>query len=138
MKDPSEEMTKKERFTFNKEERLCSKVTIEKLFTEGSSFLVYPFKVVYINIDNRGKFPAKAAFAVSKKLHKKAVTRNLIKRRTREAFRLNKHRLMRDSDYQQRAIIFIYISKELLQFPVIEKAMIRILEKLKKEPTRNP
>lgn len=131
-------MTENGCFRFKKEERLCSKIMIEKLFTEGTSFLVYPFKVVYIEIDFPGKFPAKVAFAVSKKLYKKAVSRNLIKRRTREAYRLNKHLLSSASTSSKKAIIFIYIGKEILQFPSIEKSMIRIMERLRKNSIQNP
>ncbi len=138
MENPSGKIDEKARFRFKKEERLCSKIIIDKLFTEGSSFLVYPYKVVYIDSDFPGEFPAKAAFAVSKKLYKKAVSRNLIKRRTREAYRLNKHMLSSDNTYSKKALIFIYIGKEILQFPSIEKSMIRIIERIKKVSIQYP
>jgi ribonuclease P protein component len=138
MENPSGKMDEKARVQFKKEERLCSKILIDKLFTEGTSFLVYPFKVVYLDFDFPGDFPAKAVFAVSKKLFKKAVSRNLIKRRTREAYRLNKNMLTSDNTYSKKAVIFIYIGKEILQFSSIEKAMIRIFERLKKASIQNP
>jgi ribonuclease P protein component len=35
-------------YSFKKEERLCNVKLIEKLFTDGSSFLVYPFRIVWL------------------------------------------------------------------------------------------
>ncbi len=138
MKNPSEQLPKKKYFRFKKGERLCSKKMIEKLFAEGNSLLVYPFKIVYLNIDFPDEYPAKTAFAVSKKLYKKAVQRNLVKRRMREAYRLNKHMLNTDGTVAKKAIVFIYIAKEILHYNSMEKAMVRALVLLMKEPAQNP
>lgn len=123
---------------FKKEERLCSQKLIEKLFAEGKTFLVYPFKVNYIAIDLPGDYPAKVAFAVSKKLYKKAVLRNLIKRRMREAYRLNKHMLFSEGAPSKKAMMFIYVGKEILPYKAMEKAMVKALDVLKKQVTPNP
>lgn len=120
----------KTRFTFKKEERLCSKKQFDKLFAEGHSFLVYPLKVVFIETEFESPFPAKAAFAVSKKLFKRAVKRNLIKRRMREAYRLNKPGFYQACNQKKMALIFIYIGKEIHGSPRIEKAMKTALSRL--------
>lgn len=80
------------RNTFSKEERLCSKRSIEDLFANGSSFVLFPFRVVYrIERDALGSSaPVQVLFSVPKRRFKKAVTRNLLKRRMREAYRLQK------------------------------------------------
>jgi ribonuclease P protein component len=132
MENSSENKQDNTRFTFKKEERLCSKKQIEKLFSEGTSFLIYPLKVIYTNIDFNEPVNAKAAFAVSKKLFKKAVKRNLVKRRIREAYRLNKH-ILAERKSAQTAIIFIYVGKEILDFAAIEKAMQRSLISVSKK-----
>src|SRR5271170_3084196 len=76
--------------TFKKEERLCNKKLIDGLFHSGSSFLCYPFKVSWLVVEEPRIYPAQIVFSVSKKRFKRAVDRNLIKRRMREAYRLNK------------------------------------------------
>jgi ribonuclease P protein component len=76
-------------YTFTKEERLCNKKLIDQLYHNGSSFLCYPFKVSWILSADPQPFPAQVLFSVSKKRYKKAVDRNLVKRRLREAYRLN-------------------------------------------------
>ena len=82
------------RETFSKEERLCSVKTIEALFSREANVFYTPlFKVVWNPSDDLQPFPARVAFSVSKKGFRLSVTRNLIKRRIREAYRKNKHLL---------------------------------------------
>lgn len=138
MKDSTDTIPAKPRFSLKKEERLCSRKQMEKLFSAGATFLVYPLKVVYSEIIFPEPFPAKAAFAVSKKLYKKAVRRNLIKRRMREAYRLNKHLLNSETSSPQNAIMFIYVGKEIVDFHSIEKAMQKSLQMISKKSIQNP
>lgn len=119
-----------DRFTFKKEERLCSKKLFDKLFAEGTSFLVYPLKVVFVETEMNASVPAQTAFAVSKKLFKRAVQRNLLKRRIREAYRLNKPGFYFHCGDKKLALIFIYIGKEILTYQQIEKAMKKALVKV--------
>src|ERR1700712_3819701 len=81
-------------YTFTKEERLCNKKLIDQLYHNGSSFLCYPFKVSWLMATDLQPFPAQVLFSVSKKRYKKAVDRNLIKRRIREAYRLHKQQCL--------------------------------------------
>ncbi|MFW5830827.1 MAG: ribonuclease P protein component, partial [Prolixibacteraceae bacterium] len=99
-------------FTFKKEERLSSKKQFEKLFAEGISFLVYPLKINVLEINFEDQYPVKAAFAVSKRSFRKAVSRNTLKRRMREAYRFNKHILYNYVAGQKLAVAFVYIGKE--------------------------
>lgn len=100
--------------------------------------MFYPLKIVYIPMELTGSYPAKVAFAVSKKLFKHAVKRNLIRRRMREAYRLNKYLLVSDPNELKKAVFFIYIGKGILDFQTIEKAMKRSLTALAKSIARNP
>ena len=119
-------------FTFRKEERLCSKKIIDKLFAAGDSFLVFPLKVQYLNINLPVKYPLQVAFSVGKKIFRKAVKRNLLKRRMREAYRLNKYIITQDSCTSQLAVVFIYVGKEVVDYNLIASSMKKALNKLDK------
>ena len=120
-------------FSFKKEERLCSKKVIDKLFEAGCSFLVYPLKVNYFITPLPTNFRAQAAFTVSKKLYKKAVHRNLIKRRMRESYRLNKSLLYSMPYKKQVVFFFIYVEKKITDYRIVETAMIKALKRIAKE-----
>ena len=121
--------------TFTKEERLCGKKAIDLLFEKGSSFLVFPFRVVFLSDKQEGSLPVRVAFGVSKKYSKRAVKRNLIRRRMREAFRKNKHTLYGElTNRDKRLMLFIsYIAKEETAYAVIEKKMIKAFDRLLSE-----
>lgn len=117
-------------YTFTKEERLCNKRLIDELFHNGSSFLCYPFKVSWIAVSEQQPFPGQVLFAVSKKRYKRAVDRNLLKRRMREAYRLNKQRYLYSAlqDAGKKIIFSIgYIGKEINTYDLIEKKMLKLL-----------
>jgi ribonuclease P protein component len=120
------------KFTFRKHERLCSQRTIGEMFSGGESFLAYPLKVVFLKTALTPEAPVQAAFSVSKRSFKRAVKRNLLKRRMREAFRLNKPDFaakLSEKDVQV-AVMFIYIAREELGYSDIEKGMAVALKKL--------
>jgi len=117
-------------FSFGKKERLCSKKVIEKLFSEGESFLSFPLKVVYLKTPLSSDTPVQIAFTASKKAFKKAVHRNLIKRRMRESYRLNKQLLEGFSSENQMAIFIIFIGKEIPEYSVFNQSMKKALKKL--------
>jgi ribonuclease P protein component len=79
-------------FTFQKGEKLKSRKTIGKLFTEGKSFISYPIRFVWVKMESPlSEFPIQMALTVPKRSFPKAVNRNRLRRRIRESYRLNKY-----------------------------------------------
>ena len=131
-KAPQKSEIKNRTYTLKKEERLCSKKIIDKLFSEGESFLSFPLKIVYLNIELPSKNKVEIAFSVSKRNFRKAVQRNFLKRRMREAYRLNKHLLTATKSEKQMAIFIIFIGKEIANFQIIEQALKKALVRCSK------
>lgn len=112
-------------FSLPKSERLYKKKDIQELFDKGSSFYLYPFRVFVQkpSAENTNQ----VLFSVSKKNFKRAVDRNLIKRRMREAYRLNKASLPEASKLQ---LAYIYTAKDILLFDQIRDKMIASFKRL--------
>jgi len=118
------------KFTFRKEERLRKEIDIQELFDKGSSFYLFPFKVI-VRANPREEVPVhQVLISVSKRHFKRAVDRNLIKRRTREAYRLQKELL--DASPLNLQLALIYSHKEILPFDDIKKKMQQCLLKAPK------
>ncbi len=119
--------------TFKKEERLCSKKSLDLLFKNGSSFLVYPFRITYLCVDEPHHYPVQVVINVAKKRYKRAVDRNLIKRRTREAYRLQKELLLYSHLCGRPTLLLLslqYIGKEKYEDDFFEKKLGLALKKL--------
>ena len=118
--------------TFSKSERLCSKKSIKELFNRGFSFYTYPFKVIYLPNPDKSIDKSQILISVPKHVFKKAVDRNKIKRRIREAYRLNKKyfALVLDNPLM---IAYIYTAKESLGFQLIQEKLKISLQRLNNE-----
>lgn len=130
---------------FLRGERLKSRKEIDRLFSNGGKGLnAYPLRLVYAKSEApRNDFPCQAGFVVPKRRFKKAVDRNLLKRRVREAFRRNKHLLegprpqeqgMDDGaqELSQYSLMFIYTGKEAMSYAYVERKMRKLLGQLAK------
>jgi ribonuclease P protein component len=117
-------------FTFKKAERLTSQKSIGSLFKGGHSLGMYPLRLVWKEIEaGATAFPVQVALSAPKKTFKTAVKRNLLRRRMREAWRLQKHRLYSKLSGTERrfAFMIIYVGKEELPSPDIHQAMQRLI-----------
>lgn len=105
---------------------------MENLFAKGKSFAAWPMKIVSLVSEKEMPFPAQAMFVVPKRLFKRANRRNTLKRRMREAYRLNKSNLydLLKQKNKNLLLAFIYTGKEEEDYAVIEKGMLKALKKL--------
>lgn len=101
--------------TFGKEYKLCSKKTIESLFSEGKQLRSYPFTIYLKEIPNNEKVFFQLVFSAPKKLFKRAHDRNYVKRILCETFRKKKLILEEylQKEQKQIALFVIYTRKEL-------------------------
>ena len=128
------------KFAFPKEEHLCRKKLIDELFgKQGSSFGVYPLRMVWITSKAPTAAPPQVLISVSKRGFKRAVDRNRLKRLIREAYRLNKYRLMEQPGGHQVALLgIIFTGKEMSPLALVERKLISGLQRLLSAPAEAP
>lgn len=116
-----------------KKEKLCSATAIEQLFTPGyaeTSKLAYPLRMLARrNPARHSDAPVAFLISIPKKRLRHAVDRVLMRRRTREAYRLN-HRNYALEQGVRLDVAFVYVAKELIPYSEIEKSMCRLLRHL--------
>jgi len=77
--------------SFTKGEKLCGVRAINDLFSGGRTINLPPLRIIYRVLPGDPSLePARVLISVPKRYFRKAVDRNLIKRRIREAYRQNK------------------------------------------------
>lgn len=113
------------RNTLPKTERLCGKTAVSELLAKGKHGSVPWLR--YISMYGNGSDTDRIMISVSKKFFKRAVKRNLLKRRIRESWRRQKHMLSLDAHMD---ILFIYPSKEIRSYEEIYAAVGMIIENL--------
>ena len=136
----SSQPTAQRKFAFPKEEHLCRKKLIEELFgKQGSSFGVYPLRIVWIRSPAPSAAPPQVLISVSKRTFKRAVDRNRIKRLIREAYRLNKYRLIEQPGGHPIALLgIIFTGKEKSPLTLVEKKLISAFHRLLDVPGQAP
>jgi ribonuclease P protein component len=122
-------------FSLKREERLKSRKLIERVFSIGESFTIFPIRVIYTEVIDGLDFRIKAGVGVSSRNFKKAVERNRIKRLLREAYRTEKlpiHEYL--EKHNKKVIIFLsYVDKTLPPYQQLKAKMPLIIRRLIKE-----
>jgi len=116
------------RKTLKKKERLSVGTDLSRLFASGRYGFTDGFRYCY-RIGNELSFN-RIVVSVPKKCFRRAVKRNLLKRRIREAYRLNKNLLPVNAEKGGTDILFIYSSKDILDFNAVVLSVRNILESL--------
>lgn len=121
------------RYTFSKDERLTNKLLLKRLFSEGASFVIPPFRVIYLK-DKELPFKAATQLAISvpKKKLRRAPERNRIKRLTRESWRHQKPYLSSSltENNERLAVFFIYLDYQLVPYSVVDKSIEKIIQRI--------
>ena len=112
--------------TLPKKERLSGRTDISRLLEKGRYGNASCLRYCYLT--GTGLPYARILVSVPKRHFKRAVLRNLLKRRIRESFRCRKELLVPGTD-----VMFIYQPKEVLSFPEIRSAMETALQDISAE-----
>ena len=114
-------------FSFSKDERITNKKIIQNLFESGKKIIFSPFILKYL--DERKESKNKVLISVSKSKIKSSVKRNLLKRRIRESYRLNKD-IIKGLGY---SFAFVYSSSKILSYNEINKSLVELLNKVNQD-----
>ena len=117
------------RNTLPKHERLCGKKGIDTLLARGRYGNVPGLR--FCCMTDNGSGTDRIIVSVPKKLFKRAVKRNLLKRRIRESYRRQKHSLAPGMD-----LLLTYSTKDILSYEEIYEAVGQVIEKANKMAAR--
>lgn len=116
-------------FTLPKSERLHGKTKISALMSKGRWGFMPGLKYCFLKGDtpDNGAMEANGIIvSVPKRLFKRAVKRNLLKRRLREAYRTQKDLL----PPKGHSILFLYNTKEVLEYSEVRERVGAILKRI--------
>lgn len=125
-------MAEATRHTLGKRERVCSKKTLDALFSgQHKSISSFPLRAIYMH--TAGRKDVSILTSVSKRHFKHAVDRNRVKRQLREAYRLNKHLLQPAGN--GFVIAFLWGEGKLLPTADVMSKMRTILQRINETKT---
>ena len=131
-------------FKLKKDEKLCSRTAVDLLFGEGKSLMAFPLRAAY-RLRPRGEHPVQFLISIPKKRIRHAVGRVTLRRRVREAYRLNRRELLQAPLAQTGwgvDIAFVYLDSSLAPYSVINEKVISLLNRIaqaaaQEQPTVN-
>lgn len=124
-------------YKLSKDEKLCSRTAVNRLFDEGRSLMAFPLRAAY-RLRPRGEHPVQFLISIPKKRIRKAVGRVALRRRVREAYRLNRRQLLVPVLEQQGwgvDIAFVYLDNNSTTYSVINEKMVNLLNRIAQAAT---
>ena len=122
-------------YKLKKDEKLCSRTAVNLLFDEGKSLMAFPLRAAY-RLRPRGEHPVQFLISIPKKRIRRAVGRVTLRRRMREAYRLNRRELLL-APFEQAGcgvdIAFVYLDSNLAPYSVINEKMVSLLSRIAQE-----
>lgn len=122
--------------SFGKAEHLCGLTTINNLFDNGRSISFRFFRVVYlISEPCEGLPPVRMLVSVPKRNFKRAVDRNLLKRRLRESYRRNKATIVNSMVMNNKRIDFavLWTDRQIIPYDEIYRVMEEMVTRLSEQ-----
>ena len=108
-----------------KYEKLCSRKLIDQMFAaKNNSIKSYPIRLIY-HVTDKQQSSAQFFISVPKKRLRHAVDRVLMRRRIREAYRLNRHLVLPHIKDANKSVFiaFVFIGDAITSYSVIEERM---------------
>ena len=127
-----------------KSEKLCSKIEIERLYAQGTSVIAYPLRAVWMVVDRESGYaepsPARFLISIPKKRIRHAVDRVLLRRRTRESYRLNRHLLYPAANDAAVTVLigFNWLAQHTSDYATIERSMQQLLSQIASSLSNTP
>ena len=119
-------------YKLNKDEKLTSRTAINLLFGEGKSLMAFPVRAAY-RLRPAGEHPVQFLISIPKKRIRRAVNRVMLRRRIREAYRLNRRDLLLaklDGKNCGVDIAFVYLDNSPAPYDVINEKMRLLLSRI--------
>ena len=126
-------------YKLKKDEKLCSRTAVNLLFDEGKSLMAFPLRAAY-RLRPRGEHPVQFLISIPKKRIRKAVNRVTLRRRTREAYRLNRRQLLIPVLEQLGVgvdIAFVYLDSNPAPYSVIHEKVVALLSRVAQAAVEN-
>lgn len=122
-------------FKLPKNQKLCNKKVIDRLFANGKSISEKPVKVIWDIEKANDDIYTKVLVIVSKKRLKLAVERNFVKRRVKEAYRLHKRKMefVLQKENKRLNLAIIYQHEKTIEYNMIETKINLLLTRLIKD-----
>lgn len=119
-------------YKLNKSEKLRSRIAIDHLFDDGVSLMAFPLRAAF-RLRPRGENPVQFLISIPKKRIRKAFNRVTLRRRTREAYRLNRNELLLAQLEQLDLgvdIAFVYLDSKPAPYSVINEKVTTLLTRI--------